>query len=337
VYSTYLGGAGVEGASSIAVDAGGNVYLTGLTSSPNFRTANPFQTTHGGGIFDAFVTKLNPSGTQMLYSTYLGGSGVDRAFRIAVDAAGSACIVGDTDSTNFPVVNAAQQSRRGSSDAFVTKMSPSGAALTYSTYLGGSSIDGGTAIAVNSAGDVYVTGFTGSTNFPTAAAWQQGLGGGSFDGFVAKLNAAGLALDYSTYMGGSGIDSCFGLAVDAVGNAYVMGVTDSVDFPNAAPLQPAFGGGTADVFVAKIKSSGLAIDRAEIQGKNLLVFGSGFDAGAKILLNGEQQKTRNDDLNPTGALFGKKVAKKIASGETVTLQVRNFDGTLSNQLRFTRP
>jgi beta-propeller repeat-containing protein/IPT/TIG domain-containing protein len=334
LYSTYLGGAGIDGASSIAVDAGGNAYLTGVTSSPDFRTVNPLQASHGGGLFDAFVVKLNPSGSTISYATYLGGSGEDRGLRIALDSTGSAYATGDTDSPNFPMANATQPSKGGSADAFVAKLSPSGNQLAYSTYLGGSGLDGGTAIAVDAAGAAYVTGFTASPNFPMVSPLQQVFGGG-YDGFIAKLSSTGTALDYSTYLGGSGIDSVFGVAADLTG-AYVMGVTDSVNFPNASPMQPVFGGGTADVFVAKIKSSGLSISRAEIQGKNLLIFGSGFDAGAKILLNGEQQKTRNDDVNPTGALFGKKVAKKITPGETITLQVRNSDGALSNEFRFTR-
>jgi len=336
LYSTYLGGIGIEGASSIAVDSTGNVYLTGLTSSPNFRTVNALKPTHGGGVFDAFVVKLNPSGTGIIYSTYLGGTGEDRAFRIAVDTTGNAYVTGDTDSTNFPVTNAAQRSNGGSADAFVAKLNASGSQLLYSTYLGGSGIDGGTAIAVDSAGSALVIGFTASTDFPTVNPLRRAFGG-TYDGFVVRLNAEGSALDYSTYLGGSGIDSCFGIAVDASGNAYLMGVTDSLNLPMAAPFQPAYGGGVADVFVAKIKS-GPTISRAEIQGKHLLVFGSGFDTGAKILLDGEvQAKTRNDEVSPTGSLFGKKVGKNIASGQTVTLQVRNSDGALSNELRFTRP
>jgi hypothetical protein len=335
VYSTYLGGLGIEGASSIAVDSAGNVYLTGLTSSPNFRTVNALQAAHGGGLFDAFVAKLNPSGTQLVYSTYLGGSGDDRAFRIAVDTAGSAYVVGDTNSTNFPVANAAQRANGGSADAFVAKLNPSGSKLVYSTYLGGSGIDGGTAIAVDAAGSAYVAGFTASTNFPVANPIQATFGG-SYDGFVARLSTSGSALDYSTYLGGNGVDSAFGVASDSAGSVYVMGVTASTNFPVANAFQKTNAGGTADLFIAKI-SSGPALTDAMISGKNLLVFGSGFDAGAKILLSGEQQKTRNDDVNPTGALFGKKVGKKITPDETVTLQVRNSDGALSNELRFTRP
>jgi hypothetical protein len=336
VYSTYLGGAGDDGATSLAVDSAGNLYVTGVTTSNNFRTASPLQAAHGGGFFDAFVAKLNPAGTQLVYSTYLGGSGEDRGFRIAVDPAGNAYVTGDTDSPNFPTANALQRNYAGGVDAFVAKVNPSGTALTYSTYLGGTSIEGGTAIAVDSAGSAYVTGFTGSTNFPTVAPLQQAFGGGSFDGFVAKLNAAGSAMDYSTYLGGSGIDSGFGIAADASGNAYVMGLTDSTNFPLANAFQQTNGGGTADLFVAKL-GSGPTISNATIEGKRLLVFGSGFDNGAKILMDGQGQKTANDDQNPTGALIGKKAGKNINQNQTVALQVRNSDGALSNELRFTRP
>ncbi len=335
LYSTYLGGAGIEGASSIAVDSAGNLYLTGLTSSGDFRTVNPLQASHGGGLFDAFVAKLNTSGTQIIYSTYLGGGGEDRAFRIAVDSGGSAYVTGDTDSTNFPITNGAQQVNGGSSDAFAAKLNPSGNQLIYSTYLGGSGIDGGTALAVNSSGNAYVAGFTASTNFPTINPIQQSLGGG-YDGFVAKLSSSGSMLEYSTYIGGSGIDSGFGIAADASGNAYVMGVSDSTNFPTATPFQSANGGGTADLFIAKIRT-GPTITAAMIQGKKLFVSGGGFDDGAKIRLNGEQQKTANDEQSPATMLVAKKAGKKIERGQTVTLQVRNSEGSLSNELGFTRP
>src|SRR5205807_2170687 len=137
------------------------------------------------------------------------------------------------------------------------------------------------------------------------------------DGFVTKLNAAGSALDYSTYLGGSGIDSGFGIAADAAGNAYVMGLTDSSNFPVANAFQRTNGGGAADLFIAKI-GSGPTLFSAMISGKNLLVFGNGFDSGAKILIDGETQKTNNDDQNPTGSLIGKKAGKKINQGQTVT-------------------
>ncbi|PYT10399.1 MAG: hypothetical protein DMF60_00210, partial [Acidobacteria bacterium] len=199
VYSTYLGGSGIDCATCLAVDSAGNLYLAGLTSSRDFRTVGAPQATHGGGVFDSFVAKLNPSGTQIIYSTFLGGSGEDRAFRIAVDASGSAYVTGDTDSIDFPVMNALQSTRSGSSDAFVTKLNPNGSAFSYSTYLGGSGIDAGTAIAVDSGGSAHVTGFTGSNNFPRSAALQQAFGGGSFDAhtWVAAALTQALALPWT--------------------------------------------------------------------------------------------------------------------------------------------
>jgi hypothetical protein len=186
----------------------------------------------------------------LVYATYLGGSGHDSGGGIAVDSQGNAYVTGFTTSTNFPTANPLQPANGGSLDAFVAKLNAAGTALAYATYLGGSSDDAGRGIAVDSQGNAYVTGVTGSPNFPTANALQPAFGG-DFDAFVAKLNAAGTALVYSTYLGGNGFDQGNGIAVDAVGNAYVTGVTDSPNFPTANALQPAFGG-NMDAFVAKI-------------------------------------------------------------------------------------
>jgi hypothetical protein len=332
VFSTYLGGAGIDAASSMAVDETGNVYLTGLTSSPDLRTANALQATHRGGLFDAFVAKLSPSGNQLIYSTYLGGSSEDRGLRIAVDRAGNAFITGDTESVNFPAANALQASAGGGGDAFVAKLNPTGNQLVYSTYLGGSGMEGGTGIAVDSAGSAAVTGFTSSTNFPVVRALQQSFGGGTFDGFVAKLGATGAALDYATYLGGAGVDAGFGIAVDGAGIAYVIGQTDSTNFPTANALQPVNGGGTADLFVARIKP-GPSISSIEIEGKHLIVTGGGFERGAVISLNGEDQKTK---FQSSTSLRGKKAGKKIAPGQTVRIQVRNADGLTSGEFSFRR-
>jgi hypothetical protein len=335
VYSTYLGGSGNDGATGITIDSAGNLYVTGVTTSTDFHTANPLQATHGGGLFDAFVAKLNPSGNQLVYSTYLGGSGEDRGFRIAADAAGNAYVTGDTNSTDFPTANASQKSDGGGVDAFVAKLNPSGSQLVYSTYVGGSGIDCGTAVAVDSAGSAFVTGFTSSLDFPTANPLQQSYGGGAFDAFIAVLDPSGASLIYSTYLGADGIDAGLGVAVDASENAYIMGESDSVNFPTVNPLQPAFGGGASDLFVAKMRIGPL-ITAAQVVGKKLLVTGIGFHDGAKILLNGDPQKTANDDQNPASALVAKKAGKLIALGQTVTLQVQDSDATLSPEFRFTR-
>ncbi len=264
VYSTYLGRAGDDGVVGIAVDASGNAYVTGFTSSTNFpTTAGAFQTTYGGGPDDAFVTKLNPAGSTLVYSTYLGGSGNDLGFGIAIDAAGNAYVTGSTSSANFPTSPGAFQTSFGGvgplsfGDAFVTKLNLTGTGLVYSTYLGGSGDDEASGIAVDASGNAYVAGDTNSTNFPTTVgAFQSTLGGvGTFglgDAFVTRLNPTGAGLVYSTYLGGSGNDAGFGIAVDALGNSYVTGQTESTNFPTTpGAFQPALGGGF-DGFVAKV-------------------------------------------------------------------------------------
>ena len=248
VYSTYLGGSSDDNGWGIAVDAGGAAYITGSTSSTDFPTRQAFQGAKAGNP-DAFVTKLSPAGTALVYSTYLGGSSSDAGRGIAVDAAGAAYITGGTDSTDFPTQQAFQGAKAANSDAFVTKLSPTGTTLAYSTYLGGSSFDEGWGIAVDAAGAAYITGYTFSTDFPTRQAFQGALAGG-WDAFVTKLSPAGNTLAYSTYLGGSSGDDCFGIAVDAAGAAYIIGVTGSINFPTANAFQESNYGGI-DVFVAK--------------------------------------------------------------------------------------
>ncbi|MBI4637936.1 MAG: SBBP repeat-containing protein [Candidatus Rokubacteria bacterium] len=251
-YSTYLGGSAGDEGFGIAVDASGNAYVAGQTSSTNFPTASALQPVLGG-FSDAFVTKLDPSGATLVYSTYLGGSAVELnggTAGIAVDASGNAYVTGDTSSTDFPTASALQPASGGSTDAFVTKLNPTGAALVYSTYLGGSSNDRGLGIAVDASGNAHVTGITLSTDFPTASALQPAFGG-IIDAFVTKLDPTGATLVYSTYLGGSNNDQGHSIAVDASGNAYVTGFTLSTDFPTVSALQPAFGG-LDDAFIARI-------------------------------------------------------------------------------------
>lgn len=281
VYSTYLGGSIDDWGSGIAVDASGNAYVTGFARSPNFpTTSGALQTALGGsGASDAFVTKLNPSGMALLYSTYLGGGGGDGGSGIAVDGSGNAYVTGSTDSTDFPTTPGAFQTTLGSPDAsnaFVTKLNASGTALLYSTYLGGGGDpgsgtgDSGSGVAVDGAGDAYVTGSTHSTNFPiTPGAFQTAFGGRG-NAFVTKLNASGSTLLYSTYLGGSGFyvegdqigDVASGIAVDASGNAYVTGVTGSADFPTTpGTFQARLGGpvGVSNAFVTKLNAGGTAL------------------------------------------------------------------------------
>jgi len=210
------------------VDGPGNAYVTGSTSSPTFPgvTAGSIQPATAGN--DAFLTKINAAGTAIVYSTFLGGSGTDVGIGIAVDGTGNAYVTGITNSTTFPGVTAGSIQPAisgGTSDAFVTKINAAGTAIVYSTFLGGSGEDLGLGIAVDGAGNAYITGDTSSTTFPgvTAGSIQPANGGGSDDAFVTEINAAGTAIVYSTFLGGSGIDFGQGIAVDGAGNAYITG------------------------------------------------------------------------------------------------------------------
>jgi photosystem II stability/assembly factor-like uncharacterized protein len=238
VYLTYIGGKGDDAAFGIAIDGGGNAYLTGFTDSPNFPLASAIITNLSGTaepyfeLFppDAFVTKLNATGSALVYSTYLGGNTNDQGIGIAVDASGSAYVTGFTDSTNFPIRNALQITNAGFDDVFVTKVAPDGSAFIYSTYLGGTNTDQGEGIAVDAAGRAFVTGFTQSTNFPTVNALQPWLAGGQ-DIFVSVLGPGGTNLVQSTYLGSGGNEIGFRIALDPAGNAYVTGSEDDFRFP----------------------------------------------------------------------------------------------------------
>ena len=212
------------------------------------------------GSDDGFVTKINSAGSALVYSTFLGGGKDDRADGIALDGSGDAYATGQTYSTDFPVANPMQSALRGLSDAFVTKLSADGTALVYSTYLGGTGTENETGnrrvggIAVDGSGNAYVTGNTTSTDFPITSGAFQTTNGGQSDAFVAKLNPAGSAFVYSSYLGGSADEQVFGIAVDGSGNAYLTGTTFSTNFPTKNPLQTKKGG-NYDAFVTKISAS----------------------------------------------------------------------------------
>ncbi len=287
-YSTYLGGSGNDEGHGIAVDAAGSAYVIGRTPSANFPTASPLQGANAGGS-DVFVLKLNPAGSALVYSTYLGGSADDFGAAIAVDAAGNAYLTGNTLSNNFPAVNAVQASPGGGSDAFVAKLSATGSALLYSTYLGGSGADSGNAIAVGG-GNAYVIGNTASTNFPTAGPLQSF--GGVQDAFVTKLNPAGNALVYSTYLGGAASDFGAAIAVDAAGNAYLAGYTLSFNFPLQNPLQSTRRTSN-DGFVSKLNPAGSALVYSTYLGGNDddYIDGIALDAAGNAVVTGETRST----------------------------------------------
>ena len=255
IYSTYLGGGSSDGGSGIAVDAAGDAYVTGSTLGGFPTTVGAFQTTSTGGV-DAFVTKLNSTGTGLLYSTYLGGSYVDFGGGIAVDAAGNAYVTGSTYSSDFPITIGAFQTTHFDhyENVFVTKLNPTGTGLLYSTYIGGSSSgDAGQSIAVDASGNAYITGYAVSTDFPTTIGAFQTSNAGGLDAFITQLNPTGTALLYSSFLGGNGQDISAGIAVDASGNVYIAGYTQSGNFPTTCgAFQMTTGGGIHDAFVAKI-------------------------------------------------------------------------------------
>ena len=221
-YSTLLGGSNSDAAMSLAVDAAGAAYVAGFTASRDFPTANAAQNANAGSN-DIFVAKLNAAGNGLVYCTYLGGSGDDRAYGIAVDASGAAWVTGSTASGNFPVRLALQSKLAGGRNAFVLKLNAAGNALLFSTYLGGNASDTANGIALDGSGNAYVTGDTTSVNFPTTGLQTSKRAGQ--DAFVTKVSADGSRLIYSTYLGGSSDDHGAAIAVDAGGSAYVTGST----------------------------------------------------------------------------------------------------------------
>ena len=261
-YSTYLGGANNDYGYGIALDAKGNAYITGSTASLNFPVGPCIQCLNAGGLADAFVTELNPGG--LVYSTYLGGAGNDYGYGIAVDPMGNAYVTGSTSSPNFPVPLCFQcLYQGGAADAFVTEVAAGGAGLVYSTYLGGKAADFGRAIAVDRAGDAFVTGNTTSKNFPVPGCVFGCLPAGGNDAFVTELRripGGPVALVYSDYLGGAANDFGYGIAVDPNQSAYVTGATSSVNFPTTAPAcfqcAPQ---GMSDAFVTRVAPFGAGL------------------------------------------------------------------------------
>ncbi|MCS7039689.1 MAG: SBBP repeat-containing protein, partial [Caldilineales bacterium] len=282
VYATFLGGSDGdpfrEYINDIAVDAAGNMLVTGMTPATDFPTANPVQTDRPG--FDAFVAKISADGQTLLYATYLGGASRDEGHGIAVDASGAAYVAGETGSADFPTL-IPFQSDQGGADAFVVKLSPAGQ-LVYASYLGGLAGDGAGDIAVDGQGRAVVTGMTASTGFPTQNPLigpQFAFNGASSDAFVTVLNADGQSLVFSTYLGGGNDENIEGrgsVALDGVGNIYVVGTTRSTNFPVVNARQGTFGGGTSDAFLARIRADGSALDYATYLG------GSAEDRGHDI-------------------------------------------------------
>jgi hypothetical protein len=277
-YSSYLGGENNDEGKGIACYGSGHVYVTGQTNSPDFPVMHAYKSVLSPSGGDAFVTRINTTGSDIVYSTFIGGSLLDSGNGISVDGSGNAYITGDTDSQDFPLASPLQSTKGGvspsSPDAFVVKLSADGSELLYSTYIGGNLADKGNEVVVDVSGNAYVTGSTYSPDFPVARAAQPSHGG-KLDTFVAKINPAGSALVYSTFLGGARSDLGNDIAIDAAGNAYITGSTDSNDFPMVSPIQAGYAGGARDAFVAKISPEGVLLF-SSFHG------GALFDEGASI-------------------------------------------------------
>jgi len=257
-YSTYLGGSASDIVLNVAADRYGFAYATGNTCSVDFPTANPFQSQNVGGGCIAFVSKFNQSGSELVYSTYLGGTDGSETdgLGIAVDQNFNAYLTGVTSSPDFPLENPFQNQKKGGSEAFVVKLNPTGTALVYSSFLGGSGDDFGLDIVVDPEGAAYVTGDTSSPDFPVHNPLQSSFKGGPSDAFVAKIQPQGAGVAYATYIGGSSEDHGFGIALDSARNVYVAGFSNSLDFPTTRhAFQPASAGGF-DAVIFKLRNDG---------------------------------------------------------------------------------
>lgn len=338
-YSTYIGGSnGASYGTAIAVDSSGDAYVTGVVYATNFpATSGAYQTSNNNSAstFDAFVAKLNPTGTALVYATYLGGSGNtsvagtlnhgDYPTGISVDSNGEAYVAGIAYSVDFPVTSGAfqktnQGGTNGVSNGFVTKINAAGSALVYSTYLGGSGLsgyageaslgdtggDGCASIAIDASGDAYLTGTAYSTNFPVTASVYQATNKSASakrpNAFVAKLNPQGASLNYATYLGGSNGDGGSGIAVDSGGNAYIDGATYSTDFPVTSGVLQGTNNASAGVgsngFIAKLNSTGSSLIYSTYLG------GSGNANGPSGNNNGDAALSIALDSATDAYLFG---------------------------------
>lgn len=291
IYSTYLGGSQFDHAVGIQLDGSGNVYVAGITTSQDFPVRNAWQPLPGGGQEDGFVAKLGPSGSELVFSTYLGGAGRDEVNSLAVDHHRHIYVTGFTNSLDFPVTsNAFQQNCDGKGafpgfcigDAFVTKFDESGSGLAYSTYVGGRGSDIAEGLAVDGEGQAYLAGQTGSSDFPIQDPFQSSLSGPR-NAFITKLNTAGSEVVFSTFLGGSRFDSASDLALDRRRNVYVTGMASSTDFPLVRPVQSKNQGGPSDGFVAKIDTQASKLVYSTYLG------GTGRDFPFRIAVNTREE------------------------------------------------
>ena len=264
IYSSYLGGSGNDMVKGIIVNTAGEAFVVGITGSPNFPvTTGAIQTNNGGGAFDVFVARINSTGTALIYSTYLGGSGWDSGIDIAVNNLNEAFITGNAQSGFPTVAGSYDTSPNGGADAFISKLNSTGTSLIYSTYVGGGAGDYGYGIAINGSGEAFITGSTNGT-FPTTAGAFDASFNGNSDVFITRMNAAGNTLIYSTFIGCNDYDYAQAIAINSADEAYITGNTATWIGPtNSFPVTPGaydvtFNGGRYDAYALRINSTGTA-------------------------------------------------------------------------------
>lgn len=288
VYSTFVGGSAIDSGQGIQIDSSGNAFVTGYTASLNFPVTIGANDTIHNGNDDVFVLKLNSTGSGLLYSTFIGGTGYDKGYGIQIDSSGNAYVAGNANerqfggSSNFPTTPGAFDTTYNDwGDIFVLKLNSTGSSLVYSTFIGGNYCDNSTSIAIDSSNNVYVTGETHSTDFPTTlGAYDTSYNGGGSDIYVLKLNSAGSSLLYSTFVGGSGsytLEWGYEIQIDSNGNAYVVGRTESSNFPTTpGAYDTSFNGGGADIFLFSLNSAGSALRYSTYIGGNSYEEGYGI-------------------------------------------------------------
>jgi hypothetical protein len=281
-YGTFIGGSRSDAGIGIAIDGGGNVYVTGSTSSSDFPKSEDAFDPSLDGLYDAFVVKLDPDGSSLFYGTFIGGSDDDYGYDIAIDGGGNAYVTGLTYSSNFLTTSGAfDTSLDGDRDAFVVKLNQNGSSLLYGTFIGGSDYDSGSGIAIDGGGNAYVIGSTSSSDFPKSEdAFDPSLDG-DWDAFVVKLDPNESSLFYGTFIGGSDDDYGYDIAIDGGGNAYVTGHTESSDFPKSEDaFDLSYNGGYCDAFVVKLNQNGSSLLYGTFIG------GSDYDSGSGIAIDG---------------------------------------------------
>ncbi|HEV3029455.1 MAG TPA: SBBP repeat-containing protein [Planctomycetota bacterium] len=340
LWSTVLGGSQYEYGSRVTTDAAGNIYVAGHTSSPDFPVVGGFDGTLSG-TGDVFIAKLSPSGSSLVWSTLLGGSGDEGAFAITLDPSGAVYVGGYTSSTNFPALNGMRGTLKGSSDGFVTKIAPDGASIVWSTLVGGSGDDSVAGIVLDAAGNVYLAGGTSSADLPVPGGFDTALSGSS-DGFVMKITVSGTSnpsLGWATYLGGSSDDSVGGLALSD-GALVVVGQTSSTDFPTPGGFQPNRGGPPLSFvysgWIAKINISGPSLAWGTYLGgsRDGEVNAVAIDPSGDIFVTGETISTDFPTLNPftTGSSTGAYdvfVTRLLSDGSGMVWSTR-FGGSYSD-------